>query len=225
VATRSSLKSIGRLADRVKSGWDWFYFVWSLLVAVGIAPVILGYLGGAPVDVIALYVIAGITFAVVLVAEGRQALRPRPSPDSEPTFEILYSGHDPQHNYVEKVQTLTTRIFRIGVRNRSGVTIRRVNVDVTKVAPTCPPGIYLPARLRLSTEAILRRRRPEQSQAPWGREFPLDAGETKLLDVLMAQEDITGSRSSCTGTTRSRPRPCLRSAATAPKPTSGKYRE
>jgi hypothetical protein len=185
---RSKLRRIGRLADRVKRSWDWVYFVWSLLGAVGVAPVVLGYLAGAPVDVIALYLIAGIAFAVVLVIEGRQVLRPRPSADPEPTFEILYSGADPQHNYVEKVQTLTTRIFRIGIRNRSGMTIRRVNVEVTKVEPVCPPGLYLPARLRLSTEAILRRRRPEQSRTPWSKEFPLDAGETKLVDVLAAQD-------------------------------------
>jgi hypothetical protein len=68
------------------------------------------------------------------------------------------------------------------------MTIHRVNVEVSKVEPIRPPGFYLPVRLRLSSEAMLRRRRLEQSDTPWSDEFPLDVGETKLVDVILAHD-------------------------------------
>lgn len=69
------LGRVRQLANRLKSGWDYANIAWVVLVALGLAPVILGFLAGATPDVIAIYGIATIAYAVVIVSEGLPLLR------------------------------------------------------------------------------------------------------------------------------------------------------
>lgn len=67
------LGTLGRLASRIKSGGEWY----AILAAMGIVPgvpVVMAVYAGAPMDVLALYGVAGIAYWFVLANEGIPAL-------------------------------------------------------------------------------------------------------------------------------------------------------
>lgn len=167
------LLALARLAGRIKESWEW----WAIFAGAGIVPgipVMLGFLEGQPLSMIALYLVVALAFWLVIIIEGKPLIEPVIERWRGPRLNIK-SGTN--HPYVQKWSEHNVDVhhtlFRIGVQNTSrrekahGIAVKLIAID-----PHPPEANYIPALLQV------------MNMASSVKEFTLNPLATELIDVI-----------------------------------------